>query len=86
MHDPFDKHQSGLESPPTRLFQIQPDDAADLPQATRALNAAQGGAVRVTSVAGDVATLYVAAGCAFPVRVRRVWATGTTATGLVGLG
>jgi len=45
----------------------------------RALN------VRVTSTGGDTATLYMFAGGCLPVQVRRVWATGTTATGIVAM-
>lgn len=85
MHDPFDNHQPGLESPPAHAFAVVPDDALDLPRVTRAVNVAQGGALRVTTAAGDVATLQVAAGSAFPLRARRIWATGTTATGITGL-
>jgi len=85
MSDPFQDHAAGLDSPPARVQPITADDGADLPLATRALNAAGAGSVRVTTVAGDTATLYLAAGIAFPLRVRRVWASGTTATGLVGL-
>lgn len=71
--------------PATAVEEISPDDATDLSFITLALNAATPGTVRVTMMSGDVTELYVAAGVALPVRVVRVWATGTTATGLRGL-
>lgn len=85
MPDPFDGHSQSLESPATIVLQLSPDDTTDLPMPSRALNAAQEGTVRVTTTGGTTATLYIAAGICLPVRVTRVWATGTTATGLTGL-
>ena len=85
MNDPFKGHGSGLQSPPTLAQAIAPDDGADLAVATRALNVAEAGLVRVTTVGGTEAVLAVAAGIPFPIRAVRVWATGTTATGIVGL-
>ena len=52
---------------------------------TRALCVATSGLVQVTTVGGTTGTIYVMAGAPFPVRVRRVWASGTAATGIVGL-
>jgi hypothetical protein len=39
----------------------------------------------VTTLDGSTADITVHPGQAFPIRVRRVWSTGTTATGLFGL-
>lgn len=85
MKDPYADFRPGLESPATRLAAVEPDDTADLVWTTRALGVAQAGMVRVTTHEGDTGDIYVAAGVPFPVRVRRVWATGTTATGIVAL-
>ena len=85
MTDRFADFTTGLESPAGHVAAVTPDDATDLPRASRALNVAGAGSLRVTTVAGTTATLQVAAGIAFPVRVTRVWATGTTATGIVAL-
>jgi hypothetical protein len=85
MPDPFDGHAQSLESPATILVPVTPDDATDLPMPSRALNVAQEGMVRVTTTGGSTATLYIGAGSGFPVRVTRVWATGTTATGITAL-
>ena len=85
MSDPFENHNPGLESPATILVPVTPDDAADLTQPSRALNVATSGTVQVTTTAGTTATLYIAAGIGFPVRALRVWASGTTATGITAL-
>ncbi|PWJ12890.1 spike base protein, RCAP_Rcc01079 family [Jannaschia seohaensis] len=85
MTDKFSKHVTGLDSPASALQAVTPDDATDLPLASRAIAVAQAGDVRVTTVDGSIATIYVAAGMPFPVRVARIWATGTTATGIVAL-
>lgn len=85
MPDPFASLRPGLESPASAAFPIIPSDSADLALSTRALNVAVSGNVRVQTVDGSIATLFVAAGVAFPIRVQRVLATGTTAQGIVGL-
>ncbi len=81
--DKFSDHSVGLDSPVTRMFPVIPDDATDLPHTGRALNVAQSGKVQITTCEGDTATVYVAAGLAFPVRAVRIWQTGTTATDIV---
>lgn len=85
MSDPFDTHTSGLESPASRAMAVTPDDAADLLVATRALSVATSGFVQLTTVQGDIARLFIASGVPFPIRARRIWATGTTATDIIGL-
>lgn len=71
--------------PAVSASEVVPDDDADLAHVATALNVATPGAVRVTTRAGDVIDVFVAAGSVFPLRVRRVWATGTTATGIRAL-
>lgn len=83
MPDIFDMHSSGLESPASYLAEVTPTDTADLAMASRGINVAQSGAVRVTTIEDTTATLTVAAGIVMPVRVKKIWATGTTATGIV---
>lgn len=85
MADAFSEFISGLESPPLRVFEITPSDTDDLAEASRALNVGSSGAVRVTTIEGTTATLQIAAGIAFPIRVQRIWSTGTTATNIVAL-
>lgn len=83
MADPFASQTPGLESPASHLSTVTPSDSADLDIVSRGINVATTGTVRVTTVSGDTETIYIAAGSAFPLRVTRIWATGTTATGIV---
>ena len=85
MSDTFQTYQPSLQSPPDRAAAITPSDGTDLAAATRAINVSDPGYVKVTTVGGDTVTLYVAGGVIFPIRALRVWATGTTATEIVGL-
>lgn len=78
--------QPGLESPPSRAFAITPKDAVDLAQPIRGLMVAGAGDVALTTLAGDVVTLpALQPGVQYAILASRVQATGTTATGLVGL-
>jgi len=83
--DQFKNHAQSLDSPATRIAPIVPSDTADLPFVTRAISVAQAGHLEVITSAGDSGRVFVAAGVPFPLRVSRVLATGTTATGIVGL-
>ncbi|MBV7407493.1 hypothetical protein [Maritimibacter sp. DP1N21-5] len=85
MADDFHKHFKSLESPPDAAFDIVPSDTEDLDRVPRAINVATSGRLRVTMGDGSIVTLTVVAGMAFPLRPVRVWATGTTATQIVGL-
>jgi hypothetical protein len=85
MADAFANYTPGLESPATHLTEIVPNDTQDLAQTTRALNVGTTGVVRVTTMGGETASIYIAAGIAFPLRVTRIWATGTTATNIVSM-
>jgi hypothetical protein len=68
---------------PGRYEPITPNDSTDLTFSIRTLNVAEAGAVRILDLAGNEVTLTVAAGAQFPVQARRIFATGTTATGIV---
>lgn len=85
MPDNFDLYRAALESPPENAFAVTPDDGADLPTFTRCINVAGTGTVRVTTVHGDTVTLFVAAGITFPIRARRIHATGTDASNIVAM-
>jgi hypothetical protein len=78
----FDKSPA----PATRAAAVVPSDSADLPGHARSLYVAGGGNVAVTTTSGDVVTFSgVPAGSILPVQIRRVHATGTSATGIVAL-
>lgn len=84
--DTFSKYANGLSSPAREAFAITPDDAAELARLPKALMVGGAGALRLRAVdsAADV-TVTVVAGQIVPIRARYVRATGTTATGLIGL-
>lgn len=78
--------QPGLESPPSRAFAVTPTDAADLTIPIRGLMVAAGGNVALVTRGGDTATLPgLEPGVQYAVLATRILATGTTATGIVGL-
>lgn len=86
MVDRFGDRNEALNSPASHGFVIVPHDGNDLVEVTRGLYVAGAGALVLTMASGaDVSLANVAAGSVLPLRVRRVKATGTTATGLVGL-
>ena len=85
MADAFAHRTRKPSDPAATLFEVVPDDISDLERVTTALNVATQGRVRVTMADGSEGTISVVPGVALPVRVRRVWATGTTATGIMGL-
>lgn len=86
MTDTFKTFARSLTSPPEHAAEIAPDDAADLPHVTRALYVGGAGDVALRLMSGDAVILRgLQAGCLIPIRVDRVLASGTTATGLVGL-
>ncbi len=65
---------------------ITASDSTDLANPVRAIYVGGAGSVVVTMVAGnDVTFSGLPAGMILPIRAKRVKATGTTATGLVGL-
>lgn len=85
---PKDKYSAYVDTPglpASFVLEIQPDDDTDLPQILSGLNVATPGTVRVTTRDGSVGSVFVEAGTIFPLRIKRVWATGTTATGICGL-
>jgi len=60
-------------------------DGSDLPIFTRAIYTGSGGAIKITTVGGNTVTLVgVPAGSLMPVRVARLWSTGTVATDVIG--
>lgn len=83
--DKFAAYPDAPGTPASMLIEIVPDDNDDLPQILSGLNVATPGTVRVTTKDGSTGTVFVAAGTVLPLRVRRVWATDTTATGIRGL-
>ncbi|SMD17129.1 hypothetical protein [Rhizobium sp. RU36D] len=86
MSDRFASFQPSQSGPAASAFAITPSDATELAEPTRGIYVGQGGDISVIMLAGEAVVLRsVAAGSILPLRVRRVQATGTTASHLVGL-
>lgn len=84
--DHFSSFSSDLGSPATGAFDVVPDDGADLDVLPRAIMVATAGDLAVIMKDGSTATLpALQPGVPYPVRARRILASGTTATGIVGL-
>lgn len=84
--DKFDDYQRGVSAPASDAFAITPDDAGDLIYVTRALYVGTAGDVSVVMRdGGTVVFTNVNGGTTLPCCVSRVMATGTTASGLVGM-
>jgi len=88
MADLFATHAAGLDAPAQKAFSITPDDSTDLALTTRAIYTGKGGTLVCILLddSAEVTFTNLPAGVVLPVRVRRVKATGTTASmDLVGL-
>ena len=64
---------------------VTPDNSNDLSQHARALYVGVSGDVKVDTVEGDTLTFVGVPIGFFPVSVKRVYATGTTATNIIAL-
>jgi ethanolamine utilization microcompartment shell protein EutS len=77
---------TSLEGPAIGVLVITPSNTANLAGSPRAIWVGGAGDVAVEMIDGSTGVLAgILAGTLMPVRVRKVLATGTTATGLVGL-
>lgn len=85
MADQFQEYASTIDGPHDNAAVVTPADGADLANASRALLVGVGGTVTVDMVGvGTNIALPLQAGYS-PCRVTRVYATGTTATGIVAV-
>ena len=86
MADTFSSHGAGLDSPAGNAYAVTPADGTDQSFATRAIYVGGAGDIKVTTTGGNTVTFVgCLAGSILPVRAARIWATGTTATNLVGM-
>ena len=84
--DIFAIERADKADPADHAFAVAPDDAAELAYATRALYIGGAGALKVDMLGGETVTFAtVPAGSMLAIRVKKVYATGTTATSLIGL-
>lgn len=64
-------------------YAVTPSDSVDLPTApTEAISCQVAGTVKVTYADETIDTIGLAAGIWQTMRIKRVWATGTSATGI----
>ena len=84
MTDKFKRHAAGMTDPIYQGIELTPSDTADLPFVSRAIYVGAAGDLQVTLVSGQTVTFVAAHAGWHPVRATRVWATGTTASWLVG--
>ena len=87
MTDKFLGQAYTLESPSQEVIAITPNDSTDLSVFTRAIYVGVGGDISVIPLAGSTPVTFVGlqAGQLLPIRVKRVRASGTTATNILGL-
>lgn len=84
--DTYRKHGRSLTSPPEEAAAIVPSDSLSLDHATRAIYVGTGGDLHLRMLGGGEVTLANAMpGSLIPIRAVQVFATGTTASALVGL-
>jgi hypothetical protein len=85
--DTFGNTQGGLQSPSRNSFVIAPSDTNEVPFVTRAIYVGGAGDItaRLADDAGSVTFKAVPVGTMLPIRARQIYATGTSATLLVGM-
>lgn len=82
----FEHYGASLESPASSAEAITPSDVAPLATPSRSIYVGVTGDVSVVMLDGTTATFIgMVAGMAYPLRVSKVMATGTSATNLISL-
>ena len=83
---PNDLYETDSDMPAAYAVAVTPSDTDELADPTRGLYIGASGDLKVTTQAGDAVTFVaVVAGTVLPVRVKQVFATGTTAASIVAL-
>jgi hypothetical protein len=82
MTNSYPNRTSSLSGPASDVQPVVPDDNTDLPTAAIALYVESGGTVSFVTIGGEERQVALPDFAVFPVRVRRVRATGTTAAGI----
>lgn len=85
--DNFSAFADGLASPCKHGALVTPDNSTDLTVATRAVYVGGAGTLKVDFAGGETAVTFtgVTAGSILPIRVSRIYATGTSATYIIAL-
>ena len=82
--DTFASSSPGLSGPGVHNFSITPDDGNDLAYVTRAIYIKTGGNLHYMTLGGEEITHPFDAGW-HPLRITRIYATGTTASDMLGV-
>lgn len=85
MSDPFRNRASPLGGPARDALPVTPSDSADLPATAIALYVETGGSLSIVTALGQTRSLTLPDFAYLPVGVRRVRASGTTASGIHAL-
>lgn len=87
--DEFAYKPKDRDDPATNGVAVTPNDSTDLSNVTRGVYIGVGGNLQVTledmADGASITLSNVAGGIILPLRAKRIWATSTTATGIVGL-
>ena len=82
MTNPFENRAPSLSGPATDILPVIPNDGANLAEIAVALYVETGGTLSLITARGGARSLTVADRSILPVGVRKVNATGTSATGI----
>ena len=82
MVDTFDTHAVSLTAPPSNAALATPSDTSDLPFVSRAIYVGTPGDIHVLTHGGQELTYKAVSGTKI-LRVRRIYATGTTAADII---
>lgn len=82
MNNPFENRTSSLSGPATDIVPVTPDDSADLADVAIGLFVETGGQITFVTARNGVRSVTVSDQTILPVGVKRVNATGTSATGI----
>ncbi|MCC6007888.1 MAG: hypothetical protein JJU40_09430 [Rhodobacteraceae bacterium] len=85
MLDPLVNRSLSPVGPATDVIPVTPDDATDLPELALSLFIETGGSLQIVTRRGETRSLQIDDQTLLPVAVRRVLATGTSATGIHAL-
>lgn len=86
MADLYASYASALDSPAIGGFAVTLHNTNVLAIYTRAIMVSVAGNVKVTTITDDEIVLpALQPGVIYPIRAKIIWATGTNATGVIGL-
>ena len=86
MADEWKNTFDSLIAPAAGAMEVTPNDELNLSKYAKTVYIGGDGDLRITTVDDDVVTFTgMKGGSYLPVRVKRIWSTGTTATGIIAL-